>query len=71
MAAAGELAPVVLRPVDEVSPVREGGHEGDGEPVAGGLAQAGLVLDVVGHVREGVALGGAALVGNRLVAAGK
>ena len=56
-------------PVDEVGPVGEGGHEGDGEPVAGGLAEAGLVFDVVREVREGVALGHAALVGDFFVAA--
>ncbi len=71
VAAAGELAPVAVGSVDEVGPVGEGGHEGDGEPVAGGLAEAGLVLDVVGEVREGVALGLAALVGDVFVAAGE
>ena len=71
MAAAGELAPVAVGSVDEVGPVGEGGHEGDGEPVAGGLAEAGLVLDVVREVREGVALRLAALVGDVFVAAGE
>src|SRR6202042_1538902 len=56
VAAAGELAPVAVGSVDEVGPVGEGGHEGDGEPVAGGFAEAGLVLDVMREVREGVAL---------------
>ena len=56
VAAAGELAPVAVGSVDQVGPVGEGGHEGDGEPVAGGLAEAGLVLDVVRQVGQGVAL---------------
>ena len=46
-------------------------HEGDREPVAGRLAEAGLVLDVVRQVRQRVALGVAALVGDGLVAAGE
>ena len=71
MAAAGELAPLGGGPVNQVGPVREGAHEADGEPVALRLADAALLLDVVGHVREGVALGDAALVGDVLVAAGK
>ena len=71
MASAGELAPLGGGPVNQVGPVREGAHEADGEPVALGLAEAALVLDVVGHVREGVALGQAALVGDVLVAAGE
>ena len=43
----------------------------DGEPVARRLADADLLLDVVGHVRERVALGHAALVGDVFVAAGE
>ena len=71
MASAGELAPLGAGPVDEIGPVGEGAHEADGEPVALRLAEADLLLDVVRHVREGVALGNAALVGDFLVAAGK
>ena len=71
MAAAAELAPLGGGPVNEVGPVREGAHKADGEPVALRLADAHLILDVVGHVREGVALRDAALVGDLLVAAGK
>ena len=71
VASAGELAPLAVRPVHQVGPVGEGGHERDGEPVAHRLAQAGLVLDVVRHVREGVALRLAALVADGLVAAGE
>ena len=71
MASAGELAPLGAGPVNEVGPVREGAHEADGEPVALGLAEADLVFDVVRHVREGVALGHAALVGDVFVAAGE
>ncbi len=40
VASAGELAPLGAGSVDEVGPVRECGHEGDGEPVALGLADA-------------------------------
>ena len=43
----------------------------DGEPVAGGLAETGLVRHVVREVRERVALRVAALVGDGLVAAGE
>ena len=71
VAAATELAPLGVGPVDEVGPVGEGAHEADGEPVAGGLAESALLFDVVGHLREGVALGQAALVGDRLIAAGE
>src|ERR1700722_17836211 len=48
--------PQEIRPVDEVGPIGEGGHERNGEPVACGLAEAGLIFDVVGEMREGVAL---------------
>ena len=57
--------------VDEVGPVGEGAHEGDREPVAHRLAEAGLVLHVVRQVRQRVALRRAALVGDLLVAAGE
>ena len=69
VAAAGELAPVVVRSVDEIGPVGEGGHEADREPVADGLAEAGLVLHVVREMRQRVALRHAALVGDIFVAA--
>ncbi len=71
VASAGELAPIVVGPVNEIGPVGEGAHEADGEPVARGLAEAGLVLDVVREVRQGVALRRAALVGDGFVAAGE
>ena len=64
-------APVSRRPVHQVGPVAEGGHERDREPVARRLAKADLVLDVVGEVRKRVALRLAPLIGDRLVAAGK
>ena len=50
VASAGELAPLGGGPVNQVGPVREGAHEADGEPVALRLADAALLLDVVGHV---------------------
>ena len=71
MASAGELAPLGGGPVHQVGPVREGAHKADGEPVALRLADADLLLDVVRHVRERVALGHAALVGDFFVAAGE
>ena len=71
MASAAELAPLGAGPVNEIGPVREGAHEADGEPVALWLADAHLILDVVGHVAEGIALGHAALFCNVLVAAGE
>ncbi len=58
-------------PVHQIGPVREGGHEADREPVALRNAEANLVLDVVGHVRKGVALRNAALFADVFVAAGK
>ena len=71
MTAAGELTPIGVGPVHQVSPIGEGAHEADGEPIAGGLAQTGLVLDVVGHVAQGVALRHAAFVADILVTAGE
>ena len=58
-------------PVHQIGPVREGGHETDREPVALGNAETNLVLDVVGHVRESVALCETALFADVLVAAGE
>ncbi len=55
----------------EVGPIAEGAHEADGEPVAAGFAQAGLIFYVVRQVRERVALGLAAVVGDGFVASGK
>ncbi len=69
VASAGELAPLGRGPVNEVGPVREGAHERDWEPVALGNAEADLVLHIVRHMREGVALGETALVGDVFVAA--
>src|SRR6185312_11326474 len=71
VATAGELTPVVLGSVNEIGPVGEGGHEADGEPVARGLTETGLVADVVREVREGVALRVTALVGNRFISTRK
>src|SRR5205809_920705 len=71
MASAGELAPVVLWSVNEVGPIREGAHERNREPIANRLAQPGLVLHIVSHVRESVALSLPALVGYLFIAAGE
>ena len=71
MATAGKRAPVVIGSVNQVGPVGEGGYEGDGEPIAGRLAETGHVLDVVCHVREGVALGGTTLIRDIFIAASK
>ncbi len=71
MAAATELSPLGGGPMDQVSPIGEGGHERYREPVAGGLAQAGLVLHVVRQMAQGVALGLAAVVRDFFVATGK
>ncbi len=67
--AAGEVAPLRGRPVHKVRPVGERPHEGDREPVADRLADLHLVLHVVRQVRQRVALRGAALRGDLLVAA--
>ena len=66
-----KLTPIAVRPMYQVGPVGEGGHERDGEPVARRFAQASLVLHVVRHVRQRVALCLAPLVADVLVAAGK
>ena len=58
-------------PCVDVGPVGEGAHERDREPVAGRLAEAGLVLHVVRQVRQRVALRRAALGRDLLVAAGE
>ena len=71
MAAAAHLAPVGVGAVDDVGEVGEGVHHGDGEPVAGGLGDAELLFDVVGEVRQGVALAQAALGGDLFVAPGE
>ncbi len=55
----------------QVRPVGEGAHERDREPVAGRLADAGLVLHVVREVRQRVALRRAAFRRDFLVAAGE
>ena len=69
MAAARELTEFAVGPVHDVGPVGERAHERDREPVARGLADADLVLHVVGEVRQRVALRGAALRRDFLVAA--
>ena len=71
MAAAGQLSEFLLGAVRHVGPVGEAAHEGNREPVADRLADAGLVLHVVRQVRQRVALRVAALVGDLLVAAGE
>ena len=71
MAAAAQLAPIRVRPVHQVGEIGERAHEGNREPVAHRLAQPGLVLHVVRQVRQRVALGLAALVGDGFIAAGE
>ena len=71
VAAAAQRAPILVGPVNQVGPVGEGAHERDGEPVASGLAQSGLILHVVRQVRQRVALRVTALVGDGLVASGE
>src|SRR5471030_375540 len=55
----------------QIAPVGESGHEGDGEPIADGLAHSGLVLHIMRQVGKRVALRGAAVVGDGLIAAGE
>ena len=69
VAAARQLTPLAIRPVDDVGPVGEGAHERDREPVAQRLADAGLRLGVVRQVRQRVALRLAPLGGDLFVAA--
>ena len=47
VASAGELAPLVVRPVNIVRPVRKSAHKADREPVADRLAQPRLVLHIM------------------------
>ena len=69
MTPAAQLSPFVLRTVHQIGPIRERAHERNGEPVAGGLAYTGLASYVVRQMRQRVALGVSALVGNGLIAA--
>ncbi len=55
--------------MNEIGEIGEGAHEADGEPIANGFADADLILDVVRQVRQRVALGVAAFVGDGFVAA--
>ncbi len=71
MASAGELAPVGVRSVNQIGPVREGAHERDREPVTRRLAQTSLSTHVMREMRERITLCSAALVRNRLVTTGK
>ncbi len=71
VASAGELTPIRVRSVHQIAEIGEGAHKADGEPVAGRLAESRLVLDVVRHVAQRVALRQATLVGDVLVAAGE
>src|SRR5262245_21610550 len=71
MAAASELSPLEVRAMDEVSPVGESGHKGDGEPVTRRFTQSCLVLHVARQMGQGVALSLTALIRNRLVAPGE
>src|SRR5579884_1325562 len=71
VAAAAQLAPVRIRTMHQVREVGERTHEADGEPVANGFADSGLLLHVVRQMGKSVALGFPALVGNRLVTSGK
>ena len=71
MAAAGDLTPLGTRPVNQVGKVGESAHDRNWEPVALGNANAGLVLDVVGQVRQRVALSGATVFCDFLVTTGE
>ncbi len=71
VAAAAQRSPVLVGPVNQVGPIREGAHKRNREPVAGGLAQASLVLHIVRQMRQGVALRLPAFVGDGLIASGK
>ena len=71
MAAAAQLAPIRVRSVDQIGEIGERAHEGDREPVANRFAESGLILHVVRQMRQRVALGLAALVGDGFVAAGE
>src|SRR5262245_29510647 len=69
MAAARELSPAGVRPMNQVGPICESRQEGNWEPVPRRLAQSCLALHVARQMGKGVALRPAALVRDRLVAA--
>src|SRR5262249_36106435 len=71
VAAAADLTPVVLWSVNLIRPVRECAHKRDREPVANRLADSGLILDIVGEMRQSIALRKSSLVRHRFVAAGE
>ena len=50
--------------MNQIGEIRERAHEGDREPVAHRLTEAGLILDVVRQVGQRVALRMAALRGD-------
>src|SRR5437868_6380341 len=57
--------------MNQISPIGEGAHKRNGEPIARRLADSRLVLHVMRQVRESITLRHAALIGNRFIAAGK
>src|SRR4029077_13486014 len=69
VAAAGERTPLGLVALDHVRKTSKGADERDGEPVARGLDLADLSADILGKVRQGVALAETALGSDVFVAA--
>src|SRR5205814_3237813 len=69
--AAADLPPLGLWTAERIGKVGECAVQGYGEPVARGLADADLLLDVISQVRQRVALAQAAFRGNVLIASRK
>ncbi len=71
VAAAGNLSPFGLRPVNHVGEIGERAHQRKREPIARRFGDADLFLHVQRQVRQRVTLLQAALFGDVLVAAGE
>ncbi len=69
VAAAGNLSPIALRPVDDVREIRECTHQREREPVTRRLGNSYLRLHVVCKVGKRITLLQAAFRGDVLVAA--
>src|SRR6266481_4101846 len=71
VASAAELSPIRTGTMNQIGPVREGGHKRNGKPVTLGLAQARLVLYIMRQMAQRIALRVTAIFCDFLVAPGK
>ena len=68
MASAGELSPILIRPVNQVGPVGKRAHKADREPVARRLAEPSLRFHIMRKVRQRVPLRCPAFVADIFIA---